>query len=101
MTRRKIFIVVSLSVLTFASCKKDYTCFCYLTKVEPAYTYNSINYPESINNSVTSENIKHNKKSAESLCSFKDYVIQETSPNDAQGQGPTLVTNACVLEGGF
>lgn len=91
-----LFAVIAL--LGCVSCKKSYVCTCTKVSTEPAYTFNSVNYPEEVNSTIEQEAYEEKKEeNAVAKCSFKEYVITETSPNAAQGQEPTLVVNTCVV----
>ncbi len=92
-------LLTSLAVLAvFTSCKKTYVCTCVTTVTEPAYTYNSVNYPGSVNESIEQETYEERKESnAQVQCEFKEYVVQYASPNETQGQGLTTEAKVCDL----
>ena len=95
-------ILFPLSILTSlviaTSCQKDYVCTCTKTIIEPAYTYNSVNYSGTTNSTITQESFEAKKESsAEANCAFNEYTITYSSPNEPQGQGVTTEVNACEV----
>ena len=90
----KIYLyILTLSLTTLASCKKDYNCQCTTTSVEPAYSNGStVNTPGNTTISNSTSFIRDTKKKATASCEGNSQTYTYTSPYSSYGQGNTVVT---------
>ena len=93
---RKIIPLFLISTVVFVGCKKNYTCYCTKTVVHPGYSYNNVDYPETVETSVEYVNNKGKENSLKAECDFKSYTIQQSSTNP--GQPDLTIVNACQLK---
>ena len=95
----KIYLyILTLSLTTLASCKKDYNCQCTTTSVEPAYSNGStVNTPGNTTISNSTSFIRDTKKKATASCEGNSQSYAYPSPCSSYGQGHTGVPIDCQL----
>lgn len=96
----KIYLyILTLSLTALASCKKDYTCQCTTTSVEPAYSNGStVNTPGNTTISNSTNFVRDTKKKATASCEGNSQTYTYTSPYSSYGQGNTVTTIDCQLK---